>query len=280
MDFFYRVEAELASPDCYGWLYNHLPVSSEHGAENISRGKCEVPKTSGCKPAVGSEAIIKLVMDESREASFTKKAVAFQAYSSLIKDFQNLDNSWSFPLILRGEWQHGQGAALLWGTGDVLLSQRCGMRVSPAPRSAQSSSHSSRWDWDLSRSRNSSSSSSHTFLLCASAEGFLLEQHTDLPLTCCPRAHFASFSSSRVTTVLGGGWGLSLGCHPAPADAVGSVPRAGVCLWDGVVKLPCQFRFHFSPTGLWFTGFLFVWESDSAKTPQGTHFTAKWRVFP
>lgn len=222
MDFFYRVEAGLASPDCYGWLYNHLPVSSKHGAGNISRGKCEVPKTSGCKPAVGSEAIIKLVMDESCEASFTKKAVAFQAYSSLIKDFQDLDNSWSFPLILRGEWQHGQGTALLWGTGDVLLSQSCGMRVSPAPCSAQSPSHSSRWEWDLSRSRNSSSSSCHTFLLCASAEGFLLERDTDLPLTCCPRAHFASFSSSGVTTVVGDGWGLSLGCHPAPCW----------CCWD------------------------------------------------
>lgn len=48
-----------------------------------------------------------------------KKAVAFQAYSSLIKDFQDLDNSWSFALILRGEWQHGEGTALHWGT-DVL----------------------------------------------------------------------------------------------------------------------------------------------------------------
>lgn len=69
---------------------------------------------------------------ESLEASSTKKAVAFQAYSSLIKDFQDLDNSWSFPLILGGEWQHGQGTALPWGTGDVLLSQSCEMSV-PSP---------------------------------------------------------------------------------------------------------------------------------------------------
>lgn len=83
-------------------------------------------------------------MDESREASFTKKAVAFWAYSSLIKDFQDLDNSWSFPLILRGEWQRGQGTALHWGTGDVLLSQSRGMRVSPAPCSSQGPSQGSR----------------------------------------------------------------------------------------------------------------------------------------
>lgn len=32
--------------------------------------------------------------------------------------------SWSFALILRGEWQHGQGTALHWGTGDVLPQLR------------------------------------------------------------------------------------------------------------------------------------------------------------
>ncbi|KAI1236007.1 hypothetical protein IHE44_0002102 [Lamprotornis superbus] len=55
--------------------------------------------------------------------------------------------------IVKGEWQHGQGTALHWGTGDVLLSQSHGMRVSPAPCSAQGPSHSSRWE-NYSREKN------------------------------------------------------------------------------------------------------------------------------
>lgn len=230
-------------------------------------------------------------MDESREASFTKKAVAFQAYSSLTKDLQDLDDGWSFALILRDKWQHRQGTALPWGT-DVLPFQSCGMRVSPAPCSSQGPSHSSKWDWDLCRSRNLSSSSSHTCLPFASAKGFLLEEGTDLPyLWLLPHSPFSPFFILRDDHSAGRWVRIFPWVPPSPCWCdqwlwgdqspelwAGDLPL-GWCCW-AADELPYSFRFHFSPTGLWFTGFLSVWESDSVKTPQGTHFTAKWRVFP
>lgn len=182
-------------------------------------------------------------MDESREASFTKKAVAFRAYSSLIKDFQDVDNSWSFPLIPRGEWQHGQGTALHWGTGDVLLSQSRGMRGSPAPCSSQCPSQDSRWDWDLCRSRNPSSSSSHTCCPFASAKGFLLDKDTDLPcglVVAAPQPIFPLFHPQ--------GWpqcwkvdeGFPLGATQPLLTLLGSVPRAVGCGFaSGMVLLSC-----------------------------------------
>lgn len=101
-----------------------------------------------------------------------KKAVAFQAYSSLTIDFQDLDNSRSFPLILGG-WMAALGTAQLCDGGQETscFPSPVGWELSLAPCSVRGSSHGAGWDWDLCRSRKSSSSSFPTYLPFASVRG-------------------------------------------------------------------------------------------------------------